>query len=926
MAAATVVSFDRRSFKLNNAPFLVLSGSVHYIRVHPTRWARLFQTFKDARLNTIETYVFWGHHEPTPSPTATPYDPLPPVTFSGFLDLFAFVSTAHASGLRVILRLGPYVCAEVEYGGLPVRLRDEPGMRFRTWNEPFKNRLEAWVLQVVHKLRERDLLAGQGGPVIAVQLENEYSMVSHAYGDDGIRYIQWVSDLQRRLDLGVPAIMCYGAADGVVETINSFYAHEEVAQHRAAHPDQPPVWTECWTGWYDVWGAPHHVRPVKDLVYAAARFFAAGGAGINYYMWMGGTNVGRASTMYLQTSSYDYDAPINELYRHTIKSRCLTALHAVLLDRFESVFNRVRDTDPEAIIFTPIDDDESVKITTFDWGDLLFLCNDEQNQTVDCATSLVLPHNILYDVSATPLKPRSVHIVDTKTGKCIFDTDADCDRIAAARGGSESVGDGVEGTTTTTTPSTATEATSTTITTNTAATEPTFDVVAVGSKWTSRTEAVPTLKYIAKLLCRQAVPDASQRLRSDDARPVVVDLDKPKELVALTHGSSDYAFYVARFAVDRHGGACTMEFDAADYAQVFVDGVLKGATALPLWEDRWSNRWNKYDDGGPGCHVCVEMVLEKEETHSDGSEDIKAKHREIEVCVMVSSLGMVKGDWQLGERNMLEEIKGLLSDVTIRSRDVVATGNDGADSARWTGRRISPWHSVGKLDGEVKQWGHPHVLSKYNAEDSVPMNRDGNDGSESASKQEEVSMKNEEDRLSAPAWFACELQVPCTSHAWMLDLSAVGKGMLFVNGVMLGRFWDIAGTRPRNGFLEDSPIVQVCGSGSGSGSSARVEDGDAMTEVEEEQEKKRDEDDDDGDDGDDDNNQQEQQKSQPTQRFYHVPAWLAAQNAGAEAVGNGDGKIRLHIVLMVERGPLPVERLVLLEALDDDDKDIDDGD
>jgi beta-galactosidase len=315
---------------VNGARVFLFSGSVHYPRVHPSRWAELFKTFHEAFINTLETYVFWGEHQPSSLRdfNADPFEN-PQYDFEGRRDLFAFLQAAHNEGLFVILRIGPYVCAEASYGGFPFALRDVPGMRFRTLNAPFQREVARWVRFVATELHARKLMAPEGGPVILVQLENEYQMVAGAYGDEGHKYLQWCADLQHELDLGVPTIMCYGAAEGTVETINSFYGHELVEGLRKSFPNQPPVWTECWTGWYDVWGAPHHRRPTEDLCAAVARFCAVGGAGINYYMWLGGTNFGR-TPMYLQATTYDYDAPVDEFYLETTKFCRLRELHRIL--------------------------------------------------------------------------------------------------------------------------------------------------------------------------------------------------------------------------------------------------------------------------------------------------------------------------------------------------------------------------------------------------------------------------------------------------------------------------------------------------------------------------------------------------------------------------------------------------------------------
>lgn len=739
------MTYDRRSFFVNGKPIIIFSGSVHYIRVHPSKWTRLFQTFHDAGLNTIETYLFWGHHDAPPGVNQGVNESKVPLNFTDRLDVFAFIAAAAEAGLHVILRLGPYVCAEVNYGGFPTRLRDVPNMRFRTVNEPFLKEVESWIMHVADGLLGRKLLASQGGPVILFQLENEYSMVSHKYGETGVRYLQWMADLQKKLSFNVPAIMCYGAADGVVETINAFYAHEHIAGLRSSHPDQPPVWTECWTGWYDVWGAPHHSRPVPDLLYAVARFFAASGAGVNYYMWMGGTNYGR-ETMYLQVTSYDYDAPVDEFYNHTTKSRRLSQLHKVIAKSFSPTFHEKRTEDPSFV--------DGVYL----WDATAFFCNDGNTPRND--------FRLKGQSYPRTVAAKSVHIVDVESGELLFDT---------AEISAEDV------------------------------VERTLEPVEV--------KCTPWVSEIEPLISCTSVEDVVERGRL--ARPRVKD-QLPSELVTLTKGSSDYAFYTAEFFIGR--GSSILEMDVGDFASVFVDGEYVGGTTEPLWEDRWPNRWNQYDDGFPGTSLKVGVPAFSKEC--------------VDVCIMVSSLGMVKGDWQLGERNMLEEKKGLLSDVTIK-------GTDGS----WEAERRSAWHSVGKLHGEVLEWGRKLAVTS------------GVSNAGSATTSEPLGKPN------MPVWYGTTLEVGTRSDCWVLDLKDFGKGMLYVNGILLGRFWDILGTRSRNGFLDNSPILQV---------------------------------------GD---------RKEPSQRYYHIPEWV---------VGNGaaglDGTTSLHIVLFVERGPVPQAPIPLLKV------------
>src|SRR5450432_1987095 len=313
----TIVSYDSRAVTIDGKRTLLLSGAIHYPRSTPALWPELMQRSREAGLNTIETYVFWNLHEAQRGV----FD------FSERLDLLHFCKVAQEYGLYVILRVGPYICAETNYGGLPAWLRDVPAIQMRTFNQPFMHEMERWVHMVIEYLDP--MFVSNGGPIILLQLENEYNNISAQYGVEGQRYLQWVSDLANKLDLGIPSIMCLGAAPGSLETINSFYGHVQIDEHRSRHPDQPALWTEDWPGWYDTFGYAHRTRSAEDCAYAVARFIAAGGTGVNYYMWHGGTNFER-SAMYLQTTSYDFDAPLNEYGLPTTKAQHLAHLHSIL--------------------------------------------------------------------------------------------------------------------------------------------------------------------------------------------------------------------------------------------------------------------------------------------------------------------------------------------------------------------------------------------------------------------------------------------------------------------------------------------------------------------------------------------------------------------------------------------------------------------
>ena len=316
--SGTLVSFDERALVIGGRRQLLISGEIHYPRVPEAEWAAVLSSAKAAGLNCIATYVFWNLHEESKGV----YD------FSGGKDVARFLALCGELGLHAIVRAGPYCCAEWNYGGLPFWLRDEPGLELRTWNAPYLRYTERYLCHLFAEIQP--LLVTRGGPVVAVQLENEYANIAKRYQEHGDRYLAWILELGRSQGIDVPVVMCEGGARGALEAFNGFSINaDRVADFRKRRAGQPLMWTELWSGWYDTWSREHHVRDARNIAYHLLRFVAAGGTAWNYYMWHGGTNFGRSS-MYLQANSYDFDAPQDEWGRLTRKGAYLASLHSAL--------------------------------------------------------------------------------------------------------------------------------------------------------------------------------------------------------------------------------------------------------------------------------------------------------------------------------------------------------------------------------------------------------------------------------------------------------------------------------------------------------------------------------------------------------------------------------------------------------------------
>ncbi|MEI6519851.1 MAG: beta-galactosidase [bacterium] len=341
------VRYDSRSFIVDDKRVMLISGEMHYARSPQELWPALLDRSVACGVNCIASYIFWNFHEPK----RDVYD------FSGDRDLGYFLQLCEERGLHVILRAGPYCCAEWNFGGYPPYLIDEPGITIRTYNQPYLDRVEKYFEKLTAVIRPH--LVTNGGSVILVQVENEYANVAKRYGDDGQRYLAWMADLAVKLGMDVPIIMCEGGTEAAVDTVNGFsISDQRLAEFRHEHPEMPITWTEFWPAWYDTWGFQRHYRDPRNMARHLLRFIARGGSGWNYYMWHGGTNFDRNS-MYLQTTDYGFDAPIDEFGRISLKGAYLSRLHHILADNQQVILtgecNTVKHDDGSEEIIWQLD-------------------------------------------------------------------------------------------------------------------------------------------------------------------------------------------------------------------------------------------------------------------------------------------------------------------------------------------------------------------------------------------------------------------------------------------------------------------------------------------------------------------------------------------------------------------------------------------
>jgi beta-galactosidase len=311
-------------------PHLVISGALHYFRVHPEQWRDRLRRLVAMGCNTVETYVAWNVHQPAPDVT----------TFEGIADLGRFLDLAAEEGLDAIVRPGPYICAEWENGGFPGWILADRNLRLRNRNAPYLRLVDAWFDELIPVIAERQ--AARGGNVVMVQVENEYG----SFGDDtaylahlrdglvarGIEELLVTSDGPARMWL------TGGTVDGALGTVNfGSRALQVLEMAEQELPAQPQMCMEFWNGWFDHWGEEHHERTGGDAAGELADMLEHG-MSVNFYMAHGGTNFGlRAGanhdgTLQPTTTSYDYDAPIAENGALTEKFRAFREVIAAHRD------------------------------------------------------------------------------------------------------------------------------------------------------------------------------------------------------------------------------------------------------------------------------------------------------------------------------------------------------------------------------------------------------------------------------------------------------------------------------------------------------------------------------------------------------------------------------------------------------------------
>ena len=315
--AAQTFKVGQKTFLLDGKPFVVKAAEMHYPRIPRPYWEHRIQMCKALGMNTICIYVFWNIHEQREGE----------FNFTDNNDVAAFCRLAQKNGMYVIVRPGPYVCAEWEMGGLPWWLLKKKDIRLREQDPYFMKRVKLFEQKVGEQLAP--LTIQNGGPIIMIQVENEYG----SYGEDK-PYISDIRDCLRSIyGSELTLFQCDWSSnfeknglDDLVWTMNFGTGANIDQQFRRLgelRPNAPKMCSEFWSGWFDKWGAQHETRPAKDMVEGMDEMLSKG-ISFSLYMTHGGTSFGHwaganSPGFAPDVTSYDYDAPINEYGQVTSK-------------------------------------------------------------------------------------------------------------------------------------------------------------------------------------------------------------------------------------------------------------------------------------------------------------------------------------------------------------------------------------------------------------------------------------------------------------------------------------------------------------------------------------------------------------------------------------------------------------------------------
>ena len=333
-----------KAFYYNDENVKIISGVIHYFRTVPEYWEDRLLKLKACGFNTVETYVAWNLHEPQEGK----FD------FEGIADIERFIKTAQKLGLYVIVRPGPYICAEWEFGGLPGWLMTYSDIKLRCYNKIYLEKVDAFYDELMTRLKP--FLCTNDGPIIAMQVENEYG----SYGNDK-KYLNYIkqSMIDRGIDVmfftsdGPTDMMLQGGTlPDVYKTANFGSRPEEAFEKLAEYEKEGPLMCmEYWIGWFDHWGEAHHGRDAKDVANDYDKMLELD-ANVNFYMFHGGTNFGFYNGSNFEkklmptATTYDYDALLTEAGDLTEKYHAVKKVNEKYFGVNDTI--KVKNTDKKA--------------------------------------------------------------------------------------------------------------------------------------------------------------------------------------------------------------------------------------------------------------------------------------------------------------------------------------------------------------------------------------------------------------------------------------------------------------------------------------------------------------------------------------------------------------------------------------------------
>ena len=322
---------EKSEFLLDGKPFQIISGEMHPARIPVEYWRHRIQMAKAMGCNTIAAYIFWNYHETEPGV----FD-----FQTGNHNIAQFIKIVQEEGMFLMLRPGPYVCAEWDFGGLPSYLLSIPDIKIRCMDPRYTEAVSRYIKTLA--LQVKDLQVTKGGPIVMVQAENEYG----SYGNDRA-YMKWVQEQWKQNGIEVPFYTADGATPFMLEAgslpdaaigLDPGASEGDFAQATKVNPNVPSFCSELYPGWLTHWGEkwqkPDTASLLKDV-----KWLMDNKKSFNFYVIHGGTNFGWwaganafSPTQYQpDVTSYDYDAPINEMGQATPKYMALRGLLAKYL-------------------------------------------------------------------------------------------------------------------------------------------------------------------------------------------------------------------------------------------------------------------------------------------------------------------------------------------------------------------------------------------------------------------------------------------------------------------------------------------------------------------------------------------------------------------------------------------------------------------